>query len=83
MPFMYKTLNKLELKGNYININYINIEGNYVNIGLGHSNPRIKLKNFCTHKYNTMFRLITHIKETRLIKNSHKEYLPAKIFLNC
>lgn len=30
-----------------------------------------------------MFRLITYIKETRLIKNFHKEYLPAKIFLNC
>lgn len=34
------------------------------------------------HKYIIMFRLITHVKETRLIKNSHKEYLPAKIFLN-
>lgn len=40
-------------------------------------------KSFCAHKYNTMFRLITHIKETRLIKNSHKEYWPAKIFFNC
>lgn len=53
--------------------NKLGLEGNYINI----------IKSFCACQYKIMFRLINHIKETRLIKNSHKGYLPAKIFLNC
>ena len=58
---MIKTLNKLAIEANDLNI----------------------IKGYCTDKYSVMFRLIIYVKETRLIKNLHKEYLPAKIFLNC